>query len=378
MIKKVFLIIMLGLSLSAILALNDNVISQTNKAFQITTKAIDHMDIQFNLPSYEIIEEEAGGNIYQRILIPEAGVTMDSGLPELPTINIMLAIPRQGKVQIETLNTQTQVLAQFLPYPVQQGQELESPKSFVIDSAYYENGASYPANLIQVSNPMILRDFRIIGIQVNPFSYNPQSHTLTINQSISFRVNYLKEPGINELEGELQSLSPAFANIYESIIFNFDDYRDLIDTHIPPRYLIIYGNNSDTNYISSINSFALWKRQKGADVSLASTASTEAGSSTTSIKSYIQNAYNNPATRPDYVILIGDTGGSYTIPCFTYSNGATDYPYTHLAGNDLLGDVYIGRISAENLSQLQTIFAKIYLYERDINLNNAQWLNRML
>lgn len=378
MIKKVFLIIMLGLSLSAILALNDNVISQTNKAFQITTKAIDHMDIQFNLPSYEIIEEEAGGNIYQRILIPEAGVTMDSGLPELPTINIMLAIPRQGKVQIETLNTQTQVLPQFLPYPVQQGQELESPKSFVIDSAYYENGASYPANLIQVSDPMILRDFRIIGIQVNPFSYNPQSHTLTINQSISFRVNYLNEPGINELEGELQSLSPAFANIYESIIFNFDDYRDLIDTHIPPRYLIIYGYNSDTNYISSINSFALWKRQKGADVSLASTASTEAGSSTTSIKSYIQNAYNNPDTRPDYVILIGDTGGSYTIPCFTYSSGATDYPYTHLAGNDLLGDVYIGRISAENLSQLQTIFAKIYLYERDINLNNAQWLNRML
>ena len=78
------------------------------------------------------------------------------------------------------------------------------------------------------------------------------------------------------------------------------------------------------------------------------------------------------------MILIGDTGGSYTIPCFTYSNGATDYPYTQLAGNDLLGDVYIGRISAENLSQLQTIFAKIYLYEKDINLNNAQWLNRML
>ncbi len=90
---------------------------------------------------------------------------------------------------------------------------------------------------------------------------------------------------------------PAFANIYESIIFNFDDYRNLIDSHIPPRYLIIYGNNTDTNYIAALNSFVLWKKQKGADVSIASTANNEAGSSTTSIKTYIQNAYNNLNTR---------------------------------------------------------------------------------
>lgn len=378
MIKKVSLVLMLGLSLSAILALNDNILPQANQAFQITTKATNYLDIQFTLPSYDIIEEEANGNIYQRIMMPEAGTTLESGLPELPTLSIMLAIPRQGSVQIETLNSQTEVIAQFLPYPVQEEQDSASPKSFVIDNAYYENGVPYPANLIQISDPVILRDFRLVGIQVNPFSYNPLNHTLTIIPSVSFRINYLNEPGINELEGELQFISPAFANIYESIIFNFDDYRNLIDSHIPPRYLIIYGNNTDTNYIAALNSFVLWKKQKGADVSIASTANNEAGSSTTSIKTYIQNAYNNLDTRPDYVILIGDTSGSYTIPCFTYSNGATDYPYTHLAGSDILGDVFIGRISAENFSQLQTLFAKIYLYERDINLNNAQWLNSML
>ena len=242
MIKKVSLVLMLGLSLSAILALNDNILPQANQAFQITTKATNYLDIQFTLPSYDIIEEEANGNIYQRIMMPEAGTTLESGLPELPTLSIMLAIPRQGSVQIETLNSQTEVIAQFLPYPVQEEQDSASPKSFVIDNAYYENGVPYPANLIQISDPVILRDFRLVGIQVNPFSYNPLNHTLTIIPSVSFRINYLNEPGINELEGELQFISPAFANIYESIIFNFDDYRNLIDSHIPPRYLIIYGN----------------------------------------------------------------------------------------------------------------------------------------
>ena len=122
----------------------------------------------------------------------------------------------------------------------------------------------------------------------------------------------------------------------------------------------------------------LWKRQKGADVDLASTASSEAGSSTTSIKNYIQSRYDNPLTRPDFIILLGDTSGSYTIPCFTQGYGATDYNYTHLAGNDQVGDVMIGRISVENFSQLQTLFTKIYLYERDLNMATAEWLNRML
>ena len=123
--------------------------------------------------------------------------------------------------------------------------------------------------------------------------------------------------------------------------------------------------------------------QKGYEVNVVSTAQT-GGTSNTSIKNYIQNQYDNPETRPDYIILLGDTTGSYIIPTWyeNYSNynGEGDYPYTHLAGNDTLGDVFIGRISVENLSQLATVFNKIYTYEKNINISAdaASWLNRML
>jgi hypothetical protein len=56
----------------------------------------------------------------------------------------------------------------------------------------------------------------------------------------------------------------------------------------------------------------LWKRQKGADVRVVSTST--AGTSTTAIKTYLQNLYNDPTTRPDFIILLGDTAGSYAIP----------------------------------------------------------------
>jgi hypothetical protein len=351
---------------------------QYKQAFTITERASDHLDISFALPQFDIEEETVGAATYQRIVMPDAGTTLESGLPELPTISMNLAIPRQGGVQINALDSRQSIMTQFTPYPVQQGQELESPKSFVINNDFYANGSSYPVAAVEYSDPMILRDFRIVTVQINPFSYNPVTNVLTVSENIDLRVSFTQEEGINELEGELLSVSPSFANIYESMILNFDDYRYQMYSNVPPRYLIIYGNNTDPVFTTALNEFALWKRQKGADVDLASTAAGQAGSSTTTIKNYIQTAYNDPATRPDYVILLGDTSGSYTIPTFTVSNGVGDYPYTHLAGNDGLGDVFIGRISVENLTQLQNLFAKIYLYERDINLNTAQWLNRML
>ena len=39
---------------------------------------------------------------------------------------------------------------------------------------------------------------------------------------------------------------------------------------------------------------------------------------------------------PEIVGLIGDTSGSYSIPYFTYSGGATDVEYSYLSGNDFL------------------------------------------
>ncbi|HOF59074.1 MAG TPA: C25 family cysteine peptidase [Candidatus Cloacimonadota bacterium] len=377
--KRTIVSALLSLSLCLAFALiTESQPVQHREAFEITARSRNYMDIRFTLPEFEMEDVTAGGQSFQKIMLPGAGTTMTSGLPELPVLTLNLAIPRQGSVNLQVLSSRTTSLQQFNAYPVQQGAELESPKAFQQDAGFYAAGASYPQTALEYGDPVILRDFRIMTININPFSYDPASQQLNIRNSLDFRVNFSPTPGINELVGELTHISPAFARIYESVIFNFDDYRNLIDHNVPPRYLIIHGNNTDPNFIASLNEYVLWKRQKGADVDVANTSSASAGSSTTSIKTYIQNRYNNPATRPDFVILIGDTVGSYAIPCYNYSGGAGDYPYTHLAGNDLLGDVFIGRISAENLAQLQVLFAKIYLYEKDINVELAGWLDRML
>jgi hypothetical protein len=157
------------------------------------------------------------------------------------------------------------------------------------------------------------------------------------------------------------------------MIINYgeDSNREL--SYENPRMLIIYGNYASTLYLTKVNEYVAWKRQKGFIVNAVSTSTS--GTSYTAIKTYIQNQYNNPDTRPDYIVLIGDTSGTIAVPTY---NTYTDYYYTWLAGSDNLGDAVIGRISVETDEQMINYMAKIRSVEKDINIDMAAWLNRAL
>ena len=61
----------------------------------------------------------------------------------------------------------------------------------------------------------------------------------------------------------------------------------------------------------------------------------ETGSSTSSIKNYIENAYDNFNPAPEYVNLIIDVGGTYSLPTYYEDFGHDSY------GNQCEGDTLI-------------------------------------
>ena len=376
--KTAFLLLVLAALQLAFLSLKASEVTAA-KTFTVSSKSADAMDIRFNIPSYEIEKETIGGEIWDKINLVESGFLMETGLPELPVLSTAIAIPNHGQVSLEVINTRTKMIEHIMPYPSQTSSMEDNPKNLSINRSFYDGSGIYPQEIVQCSEPQILRDFRIVTIQMQPFAWNASTKELEVREEVNFRLHFTNEPGINELEGP-QIVSSAFEHIYESVILNFDDYRNYIVPNAPPRYLIIYGNSTDNSYLTKVNDFAFWKKQKGADLRLVSTAVT--GTTTTAIKNYIQSLYNDINSRPDYIVLIGDVSGSFPIPSFTESwsglNGHGDYPYTHLAGNDYLGDVFIGRISVENTSQLDVVLSKTYFYEKNINVATAQWLQKML
>lgn len=350
-----------------------------NPAFRVIDKGSNSLIIDFQLPAYEFSTETLGAQSYQRILLPQSGQSGEAGKPELPYLSTRIAIPATGRVQISARNVQQSMLSGFNAYPWQDDRETDSPKGIDFDSAFYSSNMEYPATSIMYSEPEIIRGMRVITLQVMPFSYNPGSKELSIRHSMQLEINFVGGKGANELSGEPLQISSAFAPLLASSVLNFEDYRGAIVAGIPPRILIIHGAYTNTLFQSTLDEFVLWKRQKGANVDVANFA---AGVSNTTVKQYIQTRYNSAATRPDYIIIMGDTDGVIPIPTWTetYSSygGEGDYPYTHLDGTDTLGDCFIGRISALTVDELRIILSKTYLYEKNMDMSTASWLNRFL
>jgi len=342
------------------------ILSAQTAPFSVKGSSAQRVQLELKTPQLKIEELEFEGRMLPSISMDKA-FNPDPGEAGLPLFSTMVAIPPQGNYTLSWSHGGVEYI--------------DAPEFFTLDGEERDDALQQPSSLVLASEPAILRDFRVVQLSVNPCQYDPLAHKFAVYQDIQISLEFSPEQGINELP-DYAGYSPVFEKLYEAQIANFDDYRHLRSSNLQARILLIHGNSSDQVFLTKLNEFVAWKRQKGFLVNVASTV--QAGSSNSAIKNYIQTQYNNPETRPDYIILLGDTGGSYAIPAWNESysgySGIGDYPYTHLAGSDLLGDVFIGRISAENLSQLITLFQKIYIYEKNVNNNPpaAAWLNRIL
>ena len=151
---------------------------------------------------------------------------------------------------------------------------------------------------------------------------------------------------------------------------------DILTSQINPQrgsYLII-APDGVVNYLGDFVSF---KKSQGFDVYLRSLS--ESGGNPVEIKNTI---YNVLMTDPmlEYVLLIGDVDGFAEFPSFYYGpeNDVTDQEYTHLVGDDVVPDVFIGRLSIDSLSELAVIMSKTIQYARNPLAYDQNWLDRGL
>jgi hypothetical protein len=373
-------VLLITILLSVVFAYAVNFDQHTNSCRVISSKT-DHIDLEFTLPNFKIENVIIGGVSYQRLKTDNNDYLVKTGMPELPIFSGTIAIPYHGQASFSILSSEQHQIAFSIAYPSQSKMEThDTPESFTIDRSFYESNSIYPAEDIKFGVPQILRDFRIVSFTVQPFTYSANSKTLTIKDKISLRITFNNIRGENEMETP-QFYSRSFEPIYKSMLLNYNDVRDLALSYQPERILIIRPNSTDQTFLNKFNELVNWKKQKGYEVITAS--ATDTGTSNSSIKSYIQNLYNSTATRPDYIILVGDVGGTYSIPTWNHSwnlryTGEGDYPYTQLAGNDALGDVFLGRMSIESTNDFLCEVAKIFSYEKTTPSQPATWLNRML
>ena len=305
----------------------------------------------------EINLEDVGE--YTRIKENNIGTLLNDGMPEVPVYSTFYKVENGLDYDFSFVVNDSYVIENVNLYPEQSISKDVLSTKFDKNIEFYLSESVYPEENLIISDQMAMRDVHFVQISLVPFRYYPHLNQLEVYSDVDI---IIEESGI-PLENSDNKISEAFVNVYESFLINY--VRDEDAEYQQPSILYIGSNSAiNNNYFQDL---LQWRRERGYVVYTATTSQT--GSSSSSIKNYIQDAYDDWSPRPEFVTLIGDDGGSYSdIPTFFENwsgyNGEGDHPYSQLEGNDIMGDVFLGRISVRNTNELNVISNKIVHYEK--------------
>ena len=317
------------------------------------------MSLIFEMPTLTVEDVSNGTDSYKLVTIPGGIVEGDVGTPALPTFSRLLEIPDDAAVDVQYTRESTSDLAGYRLLPMQSD---EPGNAFALNAAAYARDAFDSAPAVASGPPALGRDLRLVALKFRPVDYNPVTGTLRVADRIRVDVSFRGKSEENVRLQHRTTMAPSFDLLYRGLVANYSGPPEGV-TIQNGTYLIICPN--DNAVTTRLQPLVDWRTRKGQPVVLATTAQT--GTTTTSIKNWIQNAYDTWPNPPEYICLVGDVGGSYSIPTFYENlsgyNGEGDHPYTQLAGNDILADANIGRLSVSTLAELETVVAKVVGYE---------------
>jgi hypothetical protein len=195
--------------------------------------------------------------------------------------------------------------------------------------------------------------------------------------------------GPNPLSHWGRPVSPQFDRLYRGLVLNYD-WLDLVawTRSDAIRYLIIVADQ----LVQGGDSLAWWRNLTGMRAHVVSRSDIGGGSpaDTTQIKAYIQDAYDNWAQPPEFVVLMGDLGAPSSsdeeMPSFRQvdllgaGDYASDHQYALLDGSDYCADLFVGRIPTRDVSDCCYVVDKIIRYERDpvVSPGGTTWQEKAL
>lgn len=294
---------------------------------------------------------------------------LKQGAPDLPKYTASVIIPDQADMQVEVINSQYTDYTDIDVAPSKGNFTRDiNPNSvpYVYGDMYNKN-AFYPNKLADLRYPHIVRDYRGQTVVLYPFQYNPVTRVLRVYTQMTVKISAKsmtggENPLINKPN---HPLDRNFELTYQRHFLNYNVLSSGKTTYTPVndygKMLIICHDA----FASAVQPLVQWKKQKGIPTELVLTSVT--GTTPTAIKTYIQNYYNlNGLT---FVLLIGDHA---QIPAYPAVAGASDNTYTYVVGSDHYPDLFIGRLSADNITDVQTQVNKIITYEKT-PMTGATW-----
>ena len=370
--KKIFLLSCLLISLSYLTAtvINGSPSSKKSKAkVELISSDLQSSIVRFSFENFISKDVQTPNGMAKLISLEGAFPIQSAGAPDLLKISASVIIPDDAEMKVDVVSESFTDYQNYNIAP-SKGNLYRNINPVDIPYSYgnkYNTNAFYPGKLAELQQPYILRDYRGQTITVYPFQYNPITKVLRVYNDLTVKVSRVGISSVNIINRtkSIIKIDNEFSNIYKNHFLNNTNGNNKYTAVNEQGKLLIISAES---YIPAMQALVNWKNISGIPTEIISV--TSIGSTNTAIKNYIANYYaNNGLT---FVILVGDVA---QIPTFTVSGGGSDNTYSYLAGNDHYPEIFVGRISAENILHVQTQVQKILSYEKTPLLNNG-WLNK--
>ena len=338
--------------------------------FQVSENSIQKVAVSFTSNSLSVEDITLPQGSFSQIFMADYDVSNNPGAPQLPQLTKLLQVPVCDSVIVTIVDASyTDYAAADLgiTHPLYPSQPSVSKSStnqqFVYNQTIYNTNDFYTLPLVSVEKAGIRRGYALANVYVSPVQYNPVSQTVRIYSQIDVEFTFVNTN--MAMTNRIRQYDSPLFTLNDNLIINPRAPSSREITSVPIKYLIVANSMFSSN--TDLTAFVTWKRRLGYLVDVAYTSDANVGTTTTSIKSYIQSQYDNATAdnpAPTFLLLIGDVA---QLPAFTgvaSSSHVTDLYYATLAGDDNLPDCYYGRLSATNNTQLSNQIAKIMMYEQ--------------
>ena len=338
---------------------------------KITENTYSRLSLENSVSEMNAFTVKSNQGDFSQITIEGYGYSMEVGKPVLPVMKKLIEIPVDATIEISVTyeSYKEYNLADFgigykiFPAQAPVSKSIEDPSQipFAYDAATYTTDAFIASKLVDVIPVGTMRSVNIARLEISPVQYNPVQNVIRVYEQMSVVINF-KNANVTQTIDQKQNLENTYFKGISQLLFNYKDLdnRELFD-NMPVTFIIV----SSPLFQDALQPFIQWKTKKGYKIVEAYTSDPNVGTTTTSIKTYLKNFYQNPPegyNAQSFVLFVGDVA---QIPSFNGTTGShpSDLYYCEYT-NDILPEVYYGRFSATNVTELQPQIDKTLEYEQ--------------
>ncbi len=356
--KKILLFLLFVIQLNVQAAVLTNQVNNPDYSVNVD-KVGSKLRVTYAFDSVAIIPDPVFAGLFN-LNIAGFGNSSEEAKPALPILLERFAIPANCTYSVNVIEAQYSTYNNIKLAPARPAISETSPYTFltvpvepIAISDRYE-----PFGVITDCGPQIFKKQQIANIRVSPIAYNSALNSVRICDKLCFEIEFIENGTSSELESDIETdyflksitLQPtdnSAANKAQAKVWD-----SLYSRPAEIDYLVL---TADVLQPAAAR-FTDWKRHLGYNVTLLS----EAIWSKDMVNNAIVSWYGSSAN-PCYVIFFGDYK---LIKPYEPQDILTDFKYACMDGeDDIIADVCIGRIPAENLNEAENIVLKVMSYE---------------